>query len=325
MIDSHGRHIDYLRVSVTERCNYRCFYCMPDGEAPCSRNADTLTTAELTRLVAQFAALGVSKVRLTGGEPLVRRDLPELVAGLRALTGIDDLSLSTNGHLLAEQAERLKAAGLDRVNVSLDALDPAVFTAITGRDALARVLVGIEAAQAAGLAPIKVNAVMLKGVNDGEIEPLLDFAAARGLELRFIESMPMGVGGAAAGRHFYPAETLLARVRAYCGADLIPVKGGRGAGPARYYQMGAGPARVGIISAVSQHFCAGCNRVRLTSTGDLILCMGREGAVQLGRLLREGANDRELREAILAGIARKPERHDLTTTNSPHPMFMLGG
>ncbi|MDP1904731.1 MAG: GTP 3',8-cyclase MoaA [Pseudomonadota bacterium] len=325
MIDGHGRRIDYLRVSVTERCNYRCFYCMPDGTAPCSRRAETLTTAELTRLVALFAALGVRKVRLTGGEPLVRRDLPELVAGLRNLPGIEDLSLSTNGHLLAAQAAKLKAAGLDRVNVSLDTLDPAIFAGITGQDAVAHVLAGIEAARAAGLTPIKVNTVVLKGVNDSEIEPLLDYAVVRGLELRFIESMPMGAGSTLAERHFYPAEAILERVRTYCGADLIPVKGGRGAGPARYYQMGAGPARVGVISAVSQHFCASCNRVRLTATGDLILCMGQEGAVPLGGLMRAGASDPELRAAILAGIARKPERHDLATTNSPHTMFMLGG
>jgi cyclic pyranopterin phosphate synthase len=325
VIDGFGRRIDYLRVSVTERCNYRYFYCMPEGEAPCLRDSGALSTPGLIRLVAQFTALGVRKVRLTGGEPLVRRDLPDLIAGLRALPGIEDLSLSTNGHLLAGRAGTLKEAGLDRINVSLDSLDPARFAVITGRKALARVLDGIEAARAAGLAPIKVNTVVLKGVNDGEIESLLDFAVEHGLELRFIESMPMGAGAAASSRHFFPAKFILARVRAYSGASLMPVEGGRGAGPARHYRLGAGPGRVGIISAVSQHFCAGCNRVRLTATGDLILCMGEEGTVPLGRLLRQGAEDRTLREAILAGIARKPERHDLHAKASPHTMFKLGG
>jgi cyclic pyranopterin phosphate synthase len=213
------------------------------------------------------------------------------------------------------------------VNVSLDSLNSATFAAITGHDSLARVLAGVEAAQAAGFAPVKVNAVVMRGLNDGEIGALLDYAIDRGLELRFIETMPVGSAGVAAVDRFVPAEEILARVKQHCGADLIPVKGGRGAGPARYYQLGAGPARVGVISALSQHFCDGCNRVRLTAVGDLVLCIDAAGGVPLGAMQRAGATDAELRTAIVDAVARKPQRHDFLIRNEAvlRPMTTLGG
>ncbi len=325
MFDSFGRHIEYLRVSVTDRCNYRCFYCMPDGHVPCASRDEVLNSGELTRLIGLFAALGVRRVRITGGEPLVRRDIETIVAGVRQTPGIDDISLSTNGHLLDEQAPGLRAAGLDRINVSLDSLAPAVFHTVTGHDALERVLKGIDTAKAVGLGPVKVNTVVLKGVNDGEVGQFLDYCLPRGLELRFIETMPLNGSDAVRSRHYMPAEDILERVRAHCGTDLIPETTGRGSGPARYFRLGAGPGRVGVISAMSQHFCAACNRVRLTATGDLVLCLGHEAAVPLGRLLRAGATDRQLAKAILDGIARKPEHHTFHIKPSTQAMSRLGG
>ncbi|MGE0081562.1 MAG: GTP 3',8-cyclase MoaA [Thiohalomonadaceae bacterium] len=325
MFDGFGRRIEYLRVSVTDRCNYRCFYCMPEGHVPCATREDVLTDDELTRLIGLFAALGVKRVRITGGEPLVRRDIEAIVSGVRRTPGVDDVSLSTNGHLLHERAWQLRDAGLDRVNVSLDSLIPEVFHAVTGRDALGRVLKGIETAVAAGLAPVKVNTVVMKGVNDGEIGRFLDYCLPRGLDLRFIETMPLNGSDTVSARHYLPAADILARVREHCGTDLVPTTTDHGAGPARYYRLGDGSARVGVISAQSQHFCATCNRVRLTATGDLVLCLGHEAAVPLGRLMRDGATDPQLTKAILAGIAHKPERHTFHTKPSAQPMFRLGG
>lgn len=325
MFDSFGRHIEYLRVSVTDRCNYRCFYCMPEGHVPCASRDEVLNSGELTRLIGLFAALGVRRVRITGGEPLVRRDIQTIVAGVRQTPGIDDISLSTNGHLLDEQAAELRNAGLDRINVSLDSLIPDVFHTVTGHDALKRVLKGLDTAQAQGLGPVKVNTVVMKGVNDGEIGQFLDYCVPRGLELRFIETMPLNGNDVVRTRHYMPAEDILERVRTHCGKDLVPETGGRGAGPARYYRLGSGPGRVGVISAMSQHFCTACNRVRLTATGDLVLCLSHEDAVPLGRLMRDGATDRALTEAILEGVARKPERHTFHIKPSTQAMSRLGG
>jgi cyclic pyranopterin phosphate synthase len=327
LTDGFGRRIDYLRVSVTDRCNYRCFYCMPEQGALCAGRSELLSAEELARLTALFIHLGVQRVRLTGGEPLVRSDLEQLVRQLRREEGLRDLSLSTNGHLLAERAGALKAAGLDRVNVSLDSLDPATFARITGHDSLARVLAGIDAALAVGFGPVKVNTVVMRHINDGEIGRLLDYAIEKGLELRFIETMPVGSAGAQAGDRLVCADEILLGVKRHCGAELLPVKGGRGAGPARYYQLGAGPARVGVISALSQHFCDGCNRVRLTATGDLVLCIDDAGSTPLGAMLRAGADDGELRRAILDAVAHKPQQHDFLGVREValRPMSMLGG
>jgi cyclic pyranopterin phosphate synthase len=238
-----------------------------------------------------------------------------------------DLSLSTNGHLLAARAHSLKAAGLDRVNVSLDTLVRGTFSTITGHDALERVLAGIEVANEAGLSPVKVNAVVMRGVNDHEIGALLDYAVANCLELRFIETMPVGTAGAQATDRFFPADEILARVKAHCGADLISVRAGKGSGPARHYQIGSGPARVGVICALSQHFCDGCNRVRLTANGDLILCLDSTKAVPLGGLLRDGADDDAICKVIRAAIKQKPGSHDFFGSRSVplRAMSTLGG
>ncbi len=323
LVDSFGRRIEYLRVSVTDRCNYRCFYCMPAAGAPCERHEEFLRHEELARLVRIFAELGVRKVRLTGGEPLVRKGIVNLAALIGRIPGIADLSLSTNGHLLERHAAALKAAGVARANISLDSLDPETFARITRGGDLGQVLRGIEAALAAGMTPVKLNMVVLKGVNDHEIEPMLDFALARGAHLRFIETMPVGEAGAQGMEHYYPADAILARVRKKTGAELIPVRGAPGAGPARCYRIGARGATVGVISAVSRHFCEGCNRVRLTARGELVLCLGRDDRVSLGERLRAGACDAEIRNEIAHAIARKPERHGFTDPAGVAPVHFM--
>ncbi|MBI3571709.1 MAG: GTP 3',8-cyclase MoaA [Gammaproteobacteria bacterium] len=328
LIDSFGRRIEYLRVSVTDRCNYRCFYCMPRTGAYFATPENLLTNDELARLIRLFAELGVRRVRLTGGEPLVRRDLASLAGTISRLPGIDDLSLSTNGHLLERHASSLKQAGVKRVNISLDSLDPEIFARITRGGDVHAVLHGIEAALAVGMAPVKLNMVVMKGINDHEIEPMLDFALARGADLRYIETMPVGPQAAESMARHYPAALILDRLCRHAGAELVPAKGGRGAGPARYYQIGSGPVRVGVISAVSRHFCAGCNRVRLTASGELVLCMGHNDRVSLRAPLRNGSSDEVLQEVIRVAIARKPERHDFLVAGRKIvaiPMSVLGG
>ncbi|MDX1593457.1 MAG: GTP 3',8-cyclase MoaA [Gammaproteobacteria bacterium] len=323
--DPFGRRVEYLRLSVTDRCNYRCFYCMPEQGVHLEPRANILRSEELVRLVAAFVALGVRRVRITGGEPLVRRNLVGLVVDLAALPGLDDLSLTTNGDQLERSAADLVTAGLDRVNVSLDSLDPDTFRDITRGGRLDRVLAGIERALDVGLAPVKLNMVVMGGLNDGEIEAMVDYATARGCHLRFIETMPVGVSGAGTMGYYYSAQAILDRVRDHCGEALEPATGVRGGGPASYFRAGRGT--VGVISAMSRHFCDDCNRVRLTAKGDLVLCLGREDAVPLGRLVRDGADDAALREAIVAGIARKPRGHGFTAGEAAGavPMSVTGG
>ncbi len=310
LIDSFGRRIDYLRVSVTDRCNYRCFYCIPAEGVGTAARTEFLSYEELSRLIGLFSGLGVSKVRFTGGEPLVRRDMVKLVQQVGVLPGVRDLSLSTNAHLLERYARQLFEAGIRRVNISLDTLDPDTFARITRGGDLAQVLRGIDAALEVGMHPVKLNMVIMKGINHHEIERMLEFAIERGADLRFIETMPIGEAGCEGTSHYYPASKVLERVRKRCGAELIAVKGAKGAGPARYYQIGSGPVRIGVISAVSRHFCEGCNRVRLTAKGELVLCLGQEDMVPLGKGLRQGWSDEKLIQAIRDAIARKPERHE---------------
>jgi cyclic pyranopterin phosphate synthase len=306
LIDPQGRRIDYVRLSVTDRCNYRCTYCMPESGIDHIDRADILSFEEILAIVRCFASLGVRRLRITGGEPTVRRDLVDLVRRLRTVPGIDELSLSTNGHLLAELAEPLRAAGIARLNISLDTLDADKFARITRRGDVARVCAGIEAARAAGFAAIKINTVAVKGFNDGEVSALCDFAWSRGLVPRFIEQMPM-----AGGEMFIPGELLSAQeirdlvAAAWPGARLVADDGGgaRGAGPARYWRLdmpGGVPARrFGIISAMTEHFCDACNRVRLSASGALHACLGFDDAVNLRDVLRSDGE-----AAVVAAIHR---------------------
>jgi cyclic pyranopterin phosphate synthase len=307
LIDRFNRRVDYLRVSVTDRCDMRCSYCMPkhfnDYEAP----ADWLTFDEITRVIRAFSLLGVRRVRLTGGEPLLRRNLPELVGRINALPGIEDISLSSNGSRLDRYAAELVDAGLKRVNISLDSLDQGCIEKITGRDALDSVLNGIKAAEIAGLSPIKINMVIMDGVNDCEIDRMADFAFKSGFILRLIELMPMGD---TARRQTYLDLTAEVRERLVSRYDLIPSAIELGGGPAVYWETRDGLASVGFITPMSQHFCATCNRVRLTVDGTLLLCLGQEHSMELRPLLRSGVSDEELSGHIRRAIELKPERHE---------------
>jgi len=303
--DRFGRHIEYLRLSVTDRCDLRCSYCMPEGFKGFEEPEHWLNFEEIERLLAAFAHLGLKRVRLTGGEPLLRRGLPELAARIAALPGIEDLSLSTNATQLAKHAEALRRAGVSRLNVSLDSLRADRVEKIAGRDVLARIHAGLDAAQAAGFAPIKINMVAMRGVNDDEIDTMAAFCMKRGFVLRLIETMPVGDTGR--GAEYLDLQPVKERLRARFGLVDGELPGG---GPARYLRSADGRFSVGFITPISQHFCATCNRVRLSVDGTLYLCLGQNDRFEFRPLLRAGASERELAEAILHAIDLKPERHE---------------
>ena len=305
LIDRFGRAIEYLRLSVTDRCDLRCTYCLPEGFHDFEEPSHWLSFDEIERVVGAFARLGVSRVRLTGGEPLLRRNLPELAGRLKQLPGLSDLSLSTNATQLDKHADALFQAGVSRINVSLDSLHADRIAQISGRDVLPKILAGLAAAKQAGFAPIKLNMVALQGVNDDEIETMVDYCIAQGYILRLIETMPMGETGRQAGHlNLQPVKE---RLRARFGlVDGIP----SGGGPARYLQKPDGSFSVGFITPISQHFCETCNRVRLSVDGTLYMCLGQNDKVEFRPLLRGGASDEDIEQAILQAIAQKPERHE---------------
>lgn len=306
LTDSLGRVHTYLRISVTDRCNYRCTYCMPAEGFRWMPHADVLSYEEITRLVGIFAAAGVRRLRLTGGEPTLRKDLPLLVAMLAEVPGIQDIALTTNGHFLAEQAEPLARAGLRRINISLDSLRPERFARLTRGGDLARVLHGIEACHAAGLRPVKINAVLLKGENEDEVEELVEHFGQQAdrTELRFIEYMPFEA------RWFQCVPAAQVRQRLAERYTLIPQRGGSGDGPARSWMIEESGLLVGFISPLTEHFCAGCNRLRLMANGHLRTCLAHEDTPSLRDLLRQGASDAQLDRAIRAMVMGKPWGHD---------------
>jgi len=306
LIDPFGRRIEYVRLSVTDRCDLRCDYCMPKGFRDFQEPDDWLRFDEIERVIGAFARLGVSRVRLTGGEPLVRRDLPELAARLARLPGIDDLSLSTNATRLDKHAHVLREAGVSRLNVSLDTLRAERFKQITGGK-LDKVLAGLMAAKAAGFAPVKINMVVMRDVNDDEVEDMVEFCLEHDFTLRFIETMPMGETGRSASSRYLDLQTV--RTRLAERYELLPgvMPGG---GPARYVQVAGTRLRIGFITPISQHFCETCNRVRLSVDGTLYMCLGQEERFELRPLLRDGASDAELEAAVREAIALKPERHE---------------
>jgi cyclic pyranopterin phosphate synthase len=307
LTDPFQRTIEYLRLSVTDRCDLRCTYCLPRGFRDFDEPAHWLTADEIERVVRAFAALGVKRVRLTGGEPLARRDLPALAARLKRLPGLEDLSLSTNATRLARLAAPLKAAGVRRINVSLDSLDAARYAEITGGGKLDKVLAGLAAARDAGFAPIKINMVAMKGVNDGEIGAMVEFCIAHGFTLRLIETMPMGEPGRSAAAHYLDLQEVRRALEKRF--ELIPTVMA-GGGPARYVQVKGTDLKIGFITPISQHFCESCNRVRLAADGALYTCLGQDSKTELRPLLRTGASDDDLTQTILQAIARKPERHE---------------
>lgn len=304
--DRFGRSIEYLRLSVTDRCDLRCSYCIPKGFRGFEEPEHWLTFDEIERLLAAFVRLGTSRIRMTGGEPLLRRDLPLLAGRLSALPGLRDLSLSTNATQLARHAVALKAAGVGRINVSLDSLDRACMEKITGRDSLAPILDGLRAGKAAGFAPIKINMVAMRGVNEDQIDDMVEFCIEQEFILRLIEAMPMGATGR--DTSFLDLGPIQARLQRKFG--LVPQAAELGGGPARYLATPDGRSSIGFITPMSQHFCASCNRVRLAVDGTLYLCLGQEEKFEFRPLLRGGASDAELEAAIRAAIELKPQQHD---------------
>ena len=316
MIDPFGRHISYLRVSVTDRCDFRCVYCMAESTTFLPRK-DLLTLEEIDRLVSAFVAKGVRKVRLTGGEPLVRKNLMWLIKSLsRHLgAGLDELTLTTNGSQLARYAEELAASGVARINVSLDTLDAARFKAITRWGDFAQVMEGIDAADRAGI-KIKINTVALRGVNEDEIEALLRFAHARGFDLTLIETMPMGDTGSDRTAQYLPLSLVRSRLQDHFTLQDIPYRSG---GPARYVRVAETGGTLGFITPMTHNFCEACNRVRVTCTGTLYMCLGQEDAADLRAPLRASESDHLLDAAIDAAIAAKPKGHDFVIERGGPP------
>lgn len=318
LTDPFGRHIEYVRLSVTDRCDLRCFYCMPEGFTDFETPDHWLTFDEIERVIAAFGRLGVHRVRVTGGEPLVRKGLPDLTARLSALPGIDDLSLSTNAVQLAKHSEALREGGVQRLNVSLDTLKPERFKDIT-KGKLEKVIEGLMQAKADGFSPIKINMVVMKGVNDDEVEDMVDFCLEHGFTLRFIETMPMGDTGRNASDQFIDLQQIKKRLSERF--ELVPgvMPGG---GPARYMQVAGTDLNIGFITPMSQHFCETCNRVRLSVDGTLYMCLGQEHNYELRPLLRAGISDAELEAAIIEAIALKPERHEFSEKPEQVVRFM---
>jgi cyclic pyranopterin phosphate synthase len=317
LVDPFGRAISYVRMSVTDRCDYRCVYCMSEDMNFLPKR-DVLSLEELDRLCSVFIGLGARKIRITGGEPLVRRNVMSLFRGLRRHIesgALDELTLTTNGSQLARFAGELADCGVRRVNVSLDTLDPDKFRAVTRWGDLAVVLKGIEAAAAAGL-KIKLNTVALKDFNDHEARSLVDWAHGRGFDMTFIEVMPLGAMEHDRADQFLP----LTKLRADLERSLTLTPSGYATGgPARYYDVKETGGRLGFITPLTHNFCESCNRVRVTCTGTLYMCLGQEDAADLRGPLRRSESDFGLIEAIRAGIARKPKGHDFIIARASRP------
>jgi cyclic pyranopterin phosphate synthase len=325
LIDSFGRVHNNLRISVTDRCNLRCTYCM-DEEVVFMDRSELLTFEEITRFVRVAAPLGIDKIRLTGGEPLMRRDLPRLVRMLCEVEGIRDVGLTTNGILLTDQAQALYDAGLRRINVSLDTLDPGRFRQLTRRDGLEKVIAGIREAKRAGFEPVKVNAVSIRGVTDVDAVPLACFAREHGLEMRFIEYMPIGADHWERGKVYFAHEILEQLEREI--APLVPVEDYDPRAPAMEFRYTDGGGRVGIIASISRPFCASCNRVRLTADGKLRNCLFAIDEADVKALLRGGASEDAIAAVIRQNVAVKWEGHEINTARFIKPqrtMHAIGG
>ena len=321
--DRFGRTIDYLRVSVTDRCDLRCSYCIPKGFRDFEEPDNWLTFDEVERVIAAFARMGTTRFRLTGGEPLLRRNLPALAARIAALPHVEDLSLTTNGTQLVKHAQALRDAGVDRLNVSLDSLRGECVQQITGSDSLEKVLNGLQAAKQAGFTRIKINMVPMIGVNDIDLDAMVTFCMDNDFVLRLIEAMPMGhTGRETQGLSLTDLTWELQQKY-----GLIPSDVKLGGGPARYWTSPDSGFTLGLITPMSQHFCAACNRVRLAVDGTLYMCLGQEQSFELRPLLRADCTDDELEAAIREAIELKPERHEFLEKpeQSIRFMSMTGG
>ena len=328
IVDPFNRKITYLRVSVTDHCNYRCHYCRDEDHQTHTKKVQVLTFEEIARIVRLFAELGVTKVRLTGGEPLLRKDILDLTRMLGDIPGLSDIPLSTNAHLLPAMALKLKNHGINRANISIDSLIPERFKEITRDGDLETVINGIDAAISAGMKPIKLNMVVMKGTNDDEIESMIEFAINRGLDLRFIETMPIGLAGIESVDRHLSEKDILDRVYAAYGDRLTSQDSKQTDGPAKALKIEGTNTSIGTISAVSNNFCSSCNRVRLTAKGELILCLGQKDSVSLRDAIRSGMKDQEVKQLILNAITKKPEKHffDSVVDNiSNRQMVEMGG
>jgi cyclic pyranopterin phosphate synthase len=349
LTDSHGRVMRDLRVSITDRCNFRCLYCLPETEQAANfyrtrfdpvknpqplkpiamewkPKSEILTFEEIERVIHVFAGLGIQKIRLTGGEPLLRHGVDRLVAKVAAIPGIDDLALTTNGFLFPQQGAKLKAAGLKRISFSMDSLDHDNFKKMTGRDGLREVLAGIQMARSLGLNPVKVNAVVIRGLNDHEVEALAAFAHDQDLSFRFIEFMPLDSSRAWLKELVVPGSEILARLQARFG--LVPVKPGHAAETAKRWAFPDGRGEIGIIAPVTEPFCGHCNRVRLTADGKVRTCLFSIGEHDLKPLLRGGGSDEELQARLREIIGQKEARHHIGEPGFVQPersMSCIGG
>ncbi len=325
LTDTFGRAHNNLRISVTDRCNLRCTYCMPD-EVVFMNRAELLTFEEIAHFVRVAAPLGIDKIRLTGGEPLMRRHLEQLVLLLAAIPGIRDIGLTTNGLLLTNYARTLHEAGLRRINISLDTLDPQRFRELARREGLEQVLEGIAAAKAAGFEPIKVNAVIIRGVNDQDVAPLARYARQQGLEMRYIEYMPIGAEAWERGKVYF-AHEILEQLEREVG-PLVPADTYDPRAPAMDFRYTDGSGRVGIIASISRPFCLSCNRLRLTCDGKLRNCLFALDEVDVKPLLRGQPDDTQLAELIVRNVREKWEGHEINTSRFIKPqrtMHAIGG
>jgi len=323
--DAYDRPIQYLRVSVTDRCNLRCVYCMPEEGVPKLSHQDILRNEEIVRIVRIAVEMGFVHIRLTGGEPLVRAGIVDMVSELARIPGLDDLSMTTNGLLLRRYAEPLARAGLRRINLSLDTLRPERFRQMTRWGNLEDVLAGRETALAAGLWPVKVNMVVIRGLNDDEVVDMARLTLQPEWHVRFIEVMPLGAGAHWSGDGVVPSAEIRARIEEALG-PLTPVYNEVGIGPARYYRLPDAAGTLGFISAITEHFCRGCNRLRLTADGRLLLCLLSGASVDLRTPLRQGATDDELRDLFLQAVLIKPRGHTLEEgIPATLPMSHIGG
>ena len=327
IVDSFGRVHTSLRVSVTDRCNIRCFYCMPDENIRFLPRDEVLRFEDIQRFVRVTADMGVRQVRITGGEPLVRTDLPKLIELLNRIDGIDDIAMTTNGMLLASHASSLRDAGLQRINISLDALSAETFRRIARRDGLNRVLEGIEAAQNAGFEKLRLNAVVIRGVNEDEVIPLAAFARRNQLELRFIEFMPLDAEGNWASEQVLSGEDIRRELEAAFG-ELIPTARGDLSQPAVDFEFADGQGRIGFVNSVTQPFCRNCNRLRLTAEGQVRNCLFSTTEWDARDILRGGGTDEELAQLIRDCVRAKKAGHGIDSDHFIKParaMYQIGG
>ena len=326
LIDSYNRHINYLRISVTDRCNLRCSYCMPKDGIALLSHEDILRYEEMIRIARVAVSKGVSKIRITGGEPLARKGIVAFMASLAHMQGVGDLSMTTNGVLLYDNALPLRRAGLKRLNISLDSLQHEKYKKITRGGDIKRVWAGLEKAREAGFAPIKINVVVVKGINDDEIMDFARLAVQRAVHVRFIEYMPIGRENGWQANRFISSAEIQQMVETL--GPLIAVPSGNGSGPAKMFTLPGAKGKLGFISSLSNHFCSNCNRLRLTPDGKLRTCLFSDKEIDLKTLLREGCTDAALKEIITAAILTKPKKH---TASEPffkkcsRGMFAIGG